>query len=271
MADAGHGFAGNSDARVFDAPPEQQRVFARQVHFAEARRRPRVQRQVQPAPGSFLRGRQAIAALFPAREAGADYAGGITMYGGAGVQTRAGGDIQVLTPGGAGLRRKARSRRPRRAYSTQAAATSSSMRATASCWARPRDAGRTWPVGAGTSRRSRSNINIHAQQVLNAANIKTQGESVGVPVAASVNTGALRPAPRRRRRRPGLAQRAQNQARQNQPSIISVQILGFGDEPTAGAASSRGRGSPERQAAYRRDGAVQVVGDGPWTPRSWPG
>ena len=84
------------------------------------------------------------------------------------------------------------------------------------------------------------NINIHAQQVLNAANIKAQGESVGVPVAASVNTGALSSRRRQLGAAQDSAQRAQNQARQNQPSIISVQILGFGDEPTAGAASSPG-------------------------------
>ena len=89
-----------------------------------------------------------------------------------------------------------------------------------------------------------------------------------MPVAASVNTGALSSASAAASSAVGAAQdsaqRAQNQARQNQPSIISVQILGFGDEPTAGAASSPGpRPSPERQATYRRDGAVQVVGDGP--------
>ena len=110
------------------------------------------------------------------------------------------------------------------------------------------------------------NINIHAQQVLNAANIKAQGESVGVPVAASVNTGALSSASAAGSAvgaAQDSAQRAQNQARQNQPSIISVQILGFGDEPTAGAASSGAAAPRERQATYRRDGAVQVVGDGP--------
>ena len=56
------------------------------------------------AGASYLRGRQAIAALFPDHDAqGAPlrYDGGITLYGGAGVQTRAGGDIQALTPGGA--------------------------------------------------------------------------------------------------------------------------------------------------------------------------
>ena len=121
------------------------------------------------------------------------------------------------------------------------------------------------------------NINIHAQQVLNAANIKTQGESVGVPVAASVNTGALSSASAAASSAVGAAQdsaqRAQNQARQNQPSIISVQILGFGDEPTAGAASSPGPRLP-RPSARRPTGATAPCrwwATVRWTPRSWPG
>ena len=60
-------------------------MFARQVYFAELRAGGREHNaKSSPRLGSFLRGRQAIAALFPARDAGADYAGGITMYGGAG-------------------------------------------------------------------------------------------------------------------------------------------------------------------------------------------
>ena len=95
------------------------------------------------------------------------------------------------------------------------------------------------------------NINIHAQQVLNAANIKTQARASAcrwpprstpalssASAAASSAVGAAQDS----------AQRAQNQARQNQPSIISVQILGFGDEPTAGAASSPGPRLPRPSA-----------------------
>ena len=97
-----YGFAGSTaDARAFfDAlAPEQQRIFARQVYFAELRAGGREYNdKASPRLGSYLRGRQAIAALFPHQDS---YDGSITMYGGAGVQTRNGGDIQVLTPGGA--------------------------------------------------------------------------------------------------------------------------------------------------------------------------
>ena len=83
--------------------------------------------------------------------------------------------------------------------------------------------------------------------------------SVGVPVAASVNTGALSSASAAASSAVGAAQDSARARRirraRTSPSIISVQILGFGDEPTAGAASSPPRPSPERQT-YRRDGAA---------------
>ena len=120
------------------------------------------------------------------------------------------------------------------------------------------------------------NINIHAQQVLNAANIKTQGESVGVPVAASVNTGALSSASAAASSAVGAAQdsaqRAQNQARQNQPSIISVADPGFGDDPRR--ARHPARGAAPRPSARRPTGATAPCrwwATVRWTPRSWPG
>ena len=103
-----YGYAGDAaEARAYFAalPAEQQRAFARQVYFAELRNSGREYNgKLAAREGSYLRGRQAIAALFPDHDAqGAPlrYDGGITLYGGAGVQTRAGGDIQALTPGGA--------------------------------------------------------------------------------------------------------------------------------------------------------------------------
>ena len=56
-----------------------------------------------PRQGSYLRGRNAIAALFPTTDVAGNtlrYDGDITLYGGAGVKTLFGGDIQMLTPGG---------------------------------------------------------------------------------------------------------------------------------------------------------------------------
>ncbi|MCA1452680.1 hypothetical protein I6F35_05535 [Bradyrhizobium sp. BRP22] len=52
---------------------------------------------------SYLRGRQAIAALFPDKDTNGNairYQGDITLFGGSGVTTKFGGDIQLLAPGG---------------------------------------------------------------------------------------------------------------------------------------------------------------------------
>ena len=66
--------------------------------------------------GSYLRGRNAIAALFPERDPAGNpisYEGDIVMYGGAGVHTNFGGDIQLLTRVGSRYSvSKVRRRRP---------------------------------------------------------------------------------------------------------------------------------------------------------------
>ncbi|WZB77471.1 filamentous hemagglutinin family protein [Achromobacter insuavis] len=90
---------------ALDALASQQRdIYARQLYFAELRKGGReYNEQEGPRTGSYLRGRRAIAALFPQTDAeGAQrlYQGDFTMYGGAGLRTQFGGNIQVLTPGG---------------------------------------------------------------------------------------------------------------------------------------------------------------------------
>lgn len=84
--------------------PEQQRIFARQLYFAELRAGGREYNDAgSPRFGSYLRGRNAIAALFPSHDVAGNpirYEGDITLYGGAGVRTLFGGGIQMLTPGG---------------------------------------------------------------------------------------------------------------------------------------------------------------------------
>ncbi|WP_342710701.1 filamentous hemagglutinin family protein [Bradyrhizobium sp. B124] len=93
-------------------PDAQQRVFLRQVYYAELTAGGREYNEVGgPRAGSYLRGREAIAALFPNDAA---YRGDITIFtataGTPGkpnyaiqsgfVHTDFGGDIQFLTPGG---------------------------------------------------------------------------------------------------------------------------------------------------------------------------
>src|SRR5690606_17410474 len=78
------------------------------------------------------------------------------------------------------------------------------------------------------------NVNVAALQVLNADNIQVQGDSTGVPVIAAVNVSALSSASAAASSAASAAQdtvaRARAEARQNLPSIINVQILGFGNE-----------------------------------------
>ena len=103
----GYGFSGNAEqAQAFYAalPSAEQAIFARQVYFAELRAGGLEYNDADgPRPGSYLRGRNAIAALFPTTDVAGNairYDGDITLYGGAGVKTLFGGDIQMLTPGG---------------------------------------------------------------------------------------------------------------------------------------------------------------------------
>ncbi len=76
------------------------------------------------------------------------------------------------------------------------------------------------------------NVNVAALHVVNADNIQVQGESKGMPIAVSVNVGALTSASSAANSAATAAQetlsRARDAARSNQPSQIQVQILGFG-------------------------------------------
>jgi len=103
----GYGFSGDAEqAQAFFAalPSAEQAIFARQVYFAELRAGGLEYNDVDgPRKGSYLRGRNAIASLFPTTDVAGNpirYDGDITLYGGAGVKTLFGGDIQMLTPGG---------------------------------------------------------------------------------------------------------------------------------------------------------------------------
>ena len=102
-------------------PSTQQGVFVREVYFQELLLGGREYNDASsPRYGSYLRGREAIATLFPAVNAQAqpiDYTGAITMFSSvtgmnnvngvnipitsdAGVRTNFGGNIQMLNPGG---------------------------------------------------------------------------------------------------------------------------------------------------------------------------
>ncbi|MGO4686295.1 beta strand repeat-containing protein, partial [Hyphomicrobium sp. 2TAF46] len=88
----------------FDAlVPDQKNIFLRTIYFAELREGGREYNNADSSRyGSYLRGRNVIAALFPDKDANGNLivrTGDITMFGGSGVRTNFGGDIQMLTPG----------------------------------------------------------------------------------------------------------------------------------------------------------------------------
>ncbi|QVQ26998.1 filamentous haemagglutinin family protein [Achromobacter deleyi] len=339
-----YGFAGSTeDARAYFAalPAEQQRIFARQAYFAELRSGGREYNdKASPRSGSYLRSRQAIAALFPDTAPGA-YQGDITLYGAAGIRSIFGGDIQLMTPGGQqvfgvegvappasagiitqgegsvqlyalgnillgqsrvmttfggdiiawsaqgdinagrGSKTTVLYTPPKRVYdavgnvtlSPSAPSTGAGIATLAPLPEVPAgDVDLYAPLGtidAGEAGiRVSGNVNFIAQHVVNADNIKVQGESAGVPVAASVNTGALSSASAAATSAVNAAQdsaqRAQNAARQNQPSVISVQILGYGEDPVAGAPATAPAPAATSAAAPKYDSAsaVQVLGAG---------
>jgi len=102
------GFAGADDeerrAYFASLASEQQSIFLRQVYFAELKAGGREYNDPGSSRhGSYLRGRTVIDTLFPEKDKDdkpISYAGNITMFGGAGVRTLFGGDIQMLTSGG---------------------------------------------------------------------------------------------------------------------------------------------------------------------------
>ena len=104
------------------------------------------------------------------------------------------------------------------------------------------------------------NVNVAALQVVNAANIQTQG----IPMTAAVNVGALTSASRAAGSAVQAAEQVSRQAKRNQPSTISVEILGYGDERLEAGGSA----TATPVAGYRYDSQVQVLGAGPLSPQS---
>ncbi|WP_434657989.1 filamentous hemagglutinin family protein [Pseudomonas sp. R3-56] len=338
------GFSGDTEqARSFFAalPAEQQRVFARDVYFAELKAGGREYNEVGGVrQGSYLRGREAIDLLFPTKDVAGNaitYKGDITLFGGAGVHTDFGGSIQMLTPGGGqtfGIEGNAppstagvitqgegdiqlyaknsillgQSRimttfggsilgwsaqgdinagrgskttvvytPPKRLYDTWGNVTlSPSVPSTGAGIATlnpipevaPGDIDLIAPLGtidAGEAGiRVSGNVNIAALTVVNASNIQTQGKSTGVPLAASVNTGAITSASSAAssatQAAEDVARQQQNAARQNQASVFTVQVVSFGSEQLA---PSRDGASREAPRTYDPASPVQVLGAGP--------
>ncbi|MCU1774682.1 filamentous hemagglutinin family protein [Pseudomonas sp. 13B_3.2_Bac1] len=339
----GYGFSGNQEqAQAFFAalPSSAQAIFARQVYFAELRAGGLEYNDVDgPRKGSYLRGRNAIAALFPTTDVAGNplrYDGDITLYGGAGVKTLFGGDIQMLTPGGGqvfgiegaappstagiitqgsgniqlysqgsillgqsrimttfggsilgwsaegdinagrGSKTTVVYTPPKRVYDTWGNVTlSPSVPSTGAGIATlnpiaevaPGDIDLIAPLGtidAGEAGiRVSGNVNIAALTVVNAANIAVQGKTSGVPVVASVNTGAITSASSAAssatQAAEDVAHQQQAAARQSQASVFTVQVLSFGNEQLA---PNRDGASRAPTTGYNPNSPVQVLGAG---------
>ena len=104
------------------------------------------------------------------------------------------------------------------------------------------------------------NLIVAAARVANADNIQVQGEKIGVPVAQSVNVGALNAANAAAsavsKAAEDMAKQQQDDARSKLPSVISVQVLGAGD---GSASLNGGQAAPLR---YDPSSPVQVLGGG---------
>jgi len=112
------------------------------------------------------------------------------------------------------------------------------------------------------------NLNVAALHVVNAANIQVQGKSTGVPVTATVDTGALTAASSAAS---AVTQMAQNIVRNNANGvaqrhwIITVQVEGFGDDSNSD--SDRKKRKPE-SVSYNTNSPLQVVGHGSLSPQA---
>ena len=336
------GFVGDSEqARAYYAalPAEQQRIFARDVYFAELKAAGREYNQDGSVrQGSYLRGRAAIAALFPDKDVAGNaitYQGDITLFNGSGVHTNAGGSIQMLTPGGSQTFGIEGAAPPSTAglitqgsgdiqlYSLGSILLGQSRIMTTfggsiMAWTSEGDinAGRgskttvvytppkrvydNWgnvslspsvpSTGAGIATlnpipevpagdidliapmgtidageagiRVSGNVNIAALRVVNAANIQTQGKSSGVPVSATVNTGAMSSASAAGAAASQAAEDAarsqQAASKQGRPSIMTVEVLSLGSEPLP-----REPEPQQKNSSYNPNSPVQVLGAGP--------
>lgn len=319
-------------------PAEQQRIFARQVYFSELREGGRDYNDVNgPRTGSYVRGRQAIATLFPERDVAGNpisYGGSATFYGGAGIHTDFGGGIQVLTPGGQQVFGIEGEAPPSTAgvitqgsgdiqlyshgsillgqsrimttfggsilgWSAQGDINAGRGSKTTVVYTPPKRTYDLWgnvglapsvpSTGAGIATlnpiaevppgdidliapqgtidageagiRVSGNVNIAALQVVNAANIQVQGDAKGMPAVASVNTGVIASASAAASSASQAAEEAGRQqqaaSRQRQPSVITVQVLGFGGERLV-----LGQDGASLNPQYNRQSPVQVLGAG---------
>ncbi len=324
--------------------PEQQRIFLRDIYFAELRDGGREYNDVNSSRfGSYLRGRNAIATLFPETDANGNAVartGDITMFGGSGVRTISGGDIQMFTPAGKlivgvegqvppgssglitqgdgniqlyskgsillGLSRvmttfggdilawsaegdinAGRGAKTTVVYTPPKLVYDSYGHATLSPVAPSSGAGIATlnpipevpsgdidliaPLGtidAGEAGiRVSGNVNLAALQIVNAANIQVQGATSGIPVVQPPNVSGLTQATNTASASTKETAPTGNQAPTDQPSIIIVEVVGYGggDDDSAPSQSDKRWKDKKQQSRYNPDSSIRYVGVGTLT------
>jgi hypothetical protein len=341
-----YGFAGtDADARAYFSAlaPEQQHIFLRNVYFAELAAGGREYNDVGSSRhGSYLRGRQAIAALFPDMDEDGKTilrTGDITMFGGSGVRTLFGGDIQMFTPGGKmvigtegevppstsglitqgsgniglyskgsillglsrimttfgggilawsadgdinagrGAKTTVLYTPPRRVYDNYgmvqlSANVPSSGAGIATLSPIPGIAAGNidliaprGTIDAGEAGiRSTGNVNLAALQIVNAANVQAQGTTAGIPVVQAPNiSGALAAS-----NTTAASQQTETPTQGSgnaQPSIIIVEVLGFGggDDSPENARRKKDERTNSGQQNYDPASKFQIIGNGELT------
>lgn len=110
------------------------------------------------------------------------------------------------------------------------------------------------------------NVNVAALHIVNAANIQGQGTMTGVPQVVAPNIGGLTEAGNVAGAASKAAANPAQSGANEQPSIIIVEVLGFG----GGSGGEKPEKEEERHAragtsqqAQNPDSPVQVVGAGP--------
>jgi hypothetical protein len=116
--------------------------------------------------------------------------------------------------------------------------------------------------------RSSGNVNLAALHIVNAANISAQGNVTGVPQIQAPNIGGLTEASNTAGAAAQQAAGPRQGSGNAQPSIIIVEVLGFGGGDGTGAPSNedtRQKRSDNGQGQDPRS-AVQVIGAGSLSP-----
>ncbi|MGO4685805.1 filamentous haemagglutinin family protein, partial [Hyphomicrobium sp. 2TAF46] len=121
-------------------------------------------------------------------------------------------------------------------------------------------------VDVGEAGVSGFNVNIAALHIVNAANISAQGSTTGVPTIQAPNIGGLTEASNASG---AAAQSAANPAQSGaseQPSVIIVEVIGFGGgDDGADDEERKRRTQGQKQGSYNSNSVLQLVGAGELT------